>query len=222
MTTATFVILSALFIWAMAEAFSWPVVPDAALAVFVFWVPELATPAAAVVIIGSAVGGALAIRLYRRGHRWPLPAVTDRMTERVAEWLDRGPIGLVHQPLSAVPYKVFVVDASGRDIGVTTWVMLTVAFRGPRIAATAAFAALGAHGIEQVVPGTIEWPAKAVALTAWLVVFAIGWRLAWSAWARDADASAGDNTRSITEDSAKRARRRVDRSPAGFARRMAP
>jgi len=184
MSVITIGLLLVLLLWALAEAFSWPIVPDAALAAAVFMFPAVAAWGTLAVVIGTAIGGAAAIMLYRRGHRWPLPLVTDRMRRRVSHWLDSGPRGLVHQPLTAVPYKVFVVDAAPRDIGVASWALLTVVFRGPRMAAAAALATLAARGIERIVPPGMLVSAKTVVLVLGTGVFLVGWRLAWRFWAR--------------------------------------
>lgn len=184
MSALTIGLLFVLLLWALAEAFSWPIVPDAALAAAVFMFPAVAAWGTLAVVVGTAMGGAAAIVLYRRGHRWPLPVVTDRMRRRVSRWLDSGPRGLVYQSLTAVPYKVFVVDAARRDIAVATWALLTVVFRGPRMAAAAAVAALAAHGVERTLPPGLLVSAKIVLLVVAIIVFLIGWRLAWRFWAR--------------------------------------
>jgi hypothetical protein len=198
MTAVTIALLLVLLLWALAEAFSWPIVPDAALAAAVFMFPGIAIWGTLAVVIGSAIGGTAAITLYRRGNGWPMPMVTDRMRERVSHWLDSGPRGLIYQPLTAVPYKVFVVDAAQRNIAVATWALLTVVFRAPRMAAAAALATLGALGIERIVPPGILGSAKTVVLVAGIIVFLIGWRLAWRFWARSGSSPmAGDRARTV-------------------------
>ena len=78
MTWYLIVLAVALFAWAFAEAFSWPVVPDAALASIVFFVPDAARLAVAATVAGSVVGGVTAMAAHRRGLRWPLPLTSDR------------------------------------------------------------------------------------------------------------------------------------------------
>ena len=94
MNAVMIALLVVLLLWAVAEAFSWPVVPDAALAASAFMFPAVAGWGTLAVVAGSAIGGSAALVLYRRGYRWPLPMVTGRMRRRVSHWLNAGPRGL--------------------------------------------------------------------------------------------------------------------------------
>jgi len=187
LTISTFVVL---FLWALGEAFSWPIVPDAALAAVVFLFPELAAVGLVMVVLGSTVGGALGLVLWRYGLRWPLPVTTPSMRTRVHKWLDRGPSGLIYQPLTAVPYKLFVVEAADRRFGIVTWMSLTAAFRGARMSVVALLA-VGASALVTFLvppPAANEWRLLIVALGS--VAFLVGWRFAWNIWVR-AEQSAG-------------------------------
>ncbi len=190
MTNIFILVLALLALWSFAEAFSWPVAPDAALAAVVFVWPSLAIAGTGAVVLGTMAGGAFAITLYRRGHRWPLPLVTDRMKDRVAQWLDTGPRGLIHQPLTAVPYKAFVVDAADRPIRVSIWSAFTGVFRGVRMGANAVGAAWIASIVERLTPGDQQAQAKALVLAAAAVLFLIGWRVVFMFWRRPSDSDA--------------------------------
>jgi len=132
-----------LFAWGFAEAFSWPVIPDAALMAHAFAAPRRSLRLWLPTIAGSAAGGAVGVWLGRRGRRWPLPLTTKRMAHQVAEWLDvEGPGGLRHQPVTLVPYKVFVREAAATDIPIRRWAAWTVGVRGPRMLAAAIVSAL--------------------------------------------------------------------------------
>ena len=178
------VVLALLVLWAAAEAFAWPIVPDAALAVVVFLAPNLAVPALAAVVIGTTLGGAVAITVWRRGVRWPLPMATDSMRTRVNLWLDRGPVGLIYQPLTAVPYKLFVVDAAGRDFSVHTCAALTAAFRGARMLGVTVVSAITATLVSNLVTAEslVAW--KLVMVGVGTAIFLTGWRMVWVMWSK--------------------------------------
>jgi hypothetical protein len=184
---AILVVAAGLFVWALAEAISWPVVPDAPMAVVVFLIPDAAALSVAAIVFGSVLGGAVGIALRRRGLTWPLPLVTTAMTTRVSRWLEGGALGLRHQPLTAVPYKVFVVEAGRRNIGQVPWALATGVFRGLRMTAVA----LLAVGAQALVAG---WAApdnvivvEALVLGGAAVVFFAGWRLTVVIWRRSSD-----------------------------------
>ncbi len=177
-----------LFIWAFTEAFVWPVVPDVALASLAFLAPEGAWLFVGAAVGGSMAGGAAAMVAYRMGWRWPLPLVSDAMRARVEHWLERGPIGLVNQPLTAVPYKAFVVEGARRRLAVAPWVMWTGVFRGARMASVAVLAWIGSVLVGHVFAENAA-QASVIILAIGLVVFVIGWRLAWRLWSGRESAS---------------------------------
>jgi 1-acyl-sn-glycerol-3-phosphate acyltransferase len=180
-------VLALLALWSFAEAFSWPVAPDAALAAVVFIWPSLAIAGTGAVVLGTMIGGALAITLYRRGQRWPLPLVTDRMKHRVAQWLDAGPRGLIYQPLTAVPYKAFVVDAADRPFRLPTWSAFTGVFRGLRMGANTILAVWFASIVERFAPANQIPQVKALVLVGAAALFLIGWRVVFMIWRRPSE-----------------------------------
>ena len=189
-----------LFAWAFAEAFVWPVVPDVALAATILLVPDAAWLLVTATVAGSVAGGVTAMSAHRRGLRWRLPLVSDAMRSRVDQWLDLGPIGLVHQPLTAVPYKAFVVEGARRGFCSLPWAGWTAVFRGARMLVVAVVTVIGSHLVGWLFPeGAMQ--ARLVVLTGGLVLFAIGWRMTWWMWAtrqRDVPVSAGsDATRTM-------------------------
>jgi hypothetical protein len=186
-------VLVLLFVWATAEAFAWPVVPDAALAVVAFMAPQLALPALGAVVMGTTLGGAIAISAWRRGVRWPLPMATDSMRTRVHRWLDNGPVGLIYQPLTAVPYKVFVVDAAWRDFSVGTWAALTAGFRGARMLAVTVISVFTATVVSNLAEpdDVLGW--KLAMLGAGTLIFLAGWRIVWVMWSKPKVAEVGSS-----------------------------
>ncbi len=175
------VVAVALVVWAFAEAFVWPVVPDFALAAAAFLLPEGAVTFTIWTVVGSVVGGVTAITAYRHGFRWPLPTVTSKMKSTVASWLTVGPIGLFNQPLTAVPYKVFVVEGARRGFPRSAWAWWTALFRGTRMAMVTFLAVLGSRAIESAAPSNVV-AARSVVLAIGLFLFVMGWRFAWSFW----------------------------------------
>ena len=184
MTPAVWIILSLLLLWSFAEAFAWPLVPDAALAAVVLLVPGLAVSATVAVVVGTAAGGAVAIALLRHGVRWPLPLVTPSMKENVVRWLGHGPVGLAYQPFTAVPYKAFVVEAARRGFTIPRWALFTTLFRGVRMAAIALIVARVSAAVERLAPPGSAATWKLVVLTVSGLAFVAGWRAVWRMWAR--------------------------------------
>ncbi|MGI9018619.1 MAG: 1-acyl-sn-glycerol-3-phosphate acyltransferase [Euzebya sp.] len=127
-----------LAVWAFAEATVWPLIPDLMLAGMVLAAPRLAHRFVAVTALSSAVGGVVALQLARAGWSWPLLAVTDRMAPQAAAVLaDGGASGVLTQPLSGIPVKVFNVVAAGTDIGWWQWAGWSLVARGARMAVVA-------------------------------------------------------------------------------------
>jgi hypothetical protein len=184
MTPAAWIILSLLLLWSFAEAFAWPVVPDAALAAVVLLAPGLAVSGTVAVVAGTAAGGAVAIALLRRGAHWPLPLVTPTMKRKVHRWLEHGAIGLAYQPLTTVPYKAFVVEATRRGFGIPRWALFTTLFRGPRMAAISLISARAAATAERLAPPGSAGTWKLVVLALSGAAFVVGWRVVLRLWAR--------------------------------------
>lgn len=131
--------------WGVAEALWLPVMPDVAVAVVALWAPRRWRRLAVAAVAGSLVGGAVAHRIGASGRRPPLLLVTPGMVTAVDRWLaDEGARGVLHQPLSGVPFKVFAYRAA--PAGVSSGGLLASASlgRGPRLFAVGwAFSRVG-------------------------------------------------------------------------------
>ena len=173
-----------LFVWAFAEAYVWPVVPDVALASAVFLIPDGAVWFVSATVTGSAVGGVAAMTTYRRGLRWRLPLVTQLMQSKAAGWLERGAIGLMYQPLTTVPYKVFVVEGAVRGVGLAAWTFWTVVFRGARMSVVAVLTVVASDLVGAIAPAEIAPTARLVILGVGLVFFLLGFWATWQLWSR--------------------------------------
>lgn len=131
-----------MFVWAVAEAMWWPLVPDSFLMGLAFAAPKKWRRLWFAAVAGTVVGGMMGIGLSHLGADWDLPLVTDRMITAADVWLDGGSMGLAHQPLSGVPYKAFVTQVPAHDISMPAWVAATVVFRGGRMLIAGGLAAL--------------------------------------------------------------------------------
>ena len=133
------------FAWGWCEALFFPIVPDLYLAPLAMAAPRRTVPLVLSATAGSVLGGAVAHSL---GPGWssPLlagaPLVTPRMIASAEMWLDDlGPRGLLRQPLSGIPYKVFAL--SSRDLGSVPFVGYSLLARGARLAAVGGLFACG-------------------------------------------------------------------------------
>ena len=136
--------LVAMFAWAFAEALVWPIIPDASLAMLVLARPRRWFVLGMTAVAGSVAGGAAGVLAAAQGLSWPLPLTTPRMVTSVEGWLTAGADGLAHQPLSGVPYKVFVAEAPQAGISAWDFVVGTLQYRAPRLVAVAAITAVAA------------------------------------------------------------------------------
>ena len=97
------------FFWAMGEALIWFVIPEFLLILLIFMRIQRKRELLYYDIYGTAVGTliAFAVRLPERLID-QLPYIQPRMVEQVRHWFDaHGIFGLIYQPFSGVPYKVF-------------------------------------------------------------------------------------------------------------------
>jgi 1-acyl-sn-glycerol-3-phosphate acyltransferase len=120
--------------WSMAEALSWPLLPEFALAVLGVAAPRRAPKLAVTAAAGSLLGGILAYVLAARGLTPPGPLTTARMHSTVAhEFAVEGALAVRHQPLSGIPYKVYGLAAGRAHVGLVGFVRASVPARGLRI-----------------------------------------------------------------------------------------
>jgi 1-acyl-sn-glycerol-3-phosphate acyltransferase len=172
--------LVALFVWAFCEAILWPIIPDFLVAPLAFLAPTRFLFLAGAAISGSTLGGVVAHSLDITGAGAGIltvaPLVTDRMVEAAAGWLDSsGAAGLVHQPLSGVPYKVFALQSAKVELGGFIW--YTVLMRGARLAAIAAVFAAGGVALRDRVKKAFP-----VLLVAYVAIFLLGFARTYQVW----------------------------------------
>ncbi|MDP3984037.1 MAG: hypothetical protein Q8Q52_03405, partial [Acidimicrobiia bacterium] len=136
------------FLWGVAEATLFFIVPDVIVGVLALFRPRRAMAAAGAAIAGALVGGVL---LYLVA-TWlgpelrdvieavpgiPLEMVTHAQGELVAD----GGAALVLAPLSGVPYKIYAAEWSIRGWGLPALLAWTVPARALRIVPVALLAA---------------------------------------------------------------------------------
>jgi membrane protein YqaA with SNARE-associated domain len=171
-----------LFVWAFAEALVWPIIPDASLGILAlsrpgrWWLLTLSTAA------GSVAGGAAGWWATVQGWSWPQLLTTPRMHAAADTWLGAGASGLAHQPLSGVPYKVFVAAAPEAGVGVTDLATATLRYRGLRFAITAAVAAAVGALLWRCLPQRWQREVHAVVSAAAVVVLLTGLALVVRGW----------------------------------------
>jgi 1-acyl-sn-glycerol-3-phosphate acyltransferase len=126
--------LAVCFAWAAAEAVSWPILPEFALAALVVVAPRRAPRLALAAAAGSVAGGLVAYSLGAVGVQPPAPMTSPRMHAAAAQQLAAdGPSALRHQPFNGVPYKVYGVAAGRAREPLAPYVGWSLAVRGGRI-----------------------------------------------------------------------------------------
>ncbi|WP_328657515.1 lysophospholipid acyltransferase family protein [Streptomyces sp. NBC_00334] len=133
------------FLWAVAEALSWPLIPELLVATIVIAVPRSAVKVSLSIVAGTLAGGLLGLQLAAAGVQLPAPLTTDRMRAQARhEIAVEGADAVRHQPWKGLPYKVYVAEAGKADVPPVDWVVESAKARGSRTAMlTALFAVLG-------------------------------------------------------------------------------
>jgi membrane protein YqaA with SNARE-associated domain len=127
--------------WALAEAVSWPLLPEFLLAIVAVAAPRRAPKLALVAALASLIGGVLMYALAVHGWTPPAPLTTARMHASAAsDVAAHGAAALRHQPLSGIPYKVYALMAGRAHVSLPGFVAASTAGRGVRILAVGLFA----------------------------------------------------------------------------------
>ncbi|MGW7388904.1 lysophospholipid acyltransferase family protein [Streptomyces venezuelae] len=144
------------FLWAGAEALSWPLMPELFLAIACVAVPRRALKLSLAALAGSLAGGLLALQLGGSGVQLPQPLTTDRMRAEVRHELAVESAAAVrHQPWNGIPFKVYAREAGRADIAPSDWLARSALSRGSRtLTVGLAFGALGflAHRLRRRYP----------------------------------------------------------------------
>ena len=151
------------FAWAVAEAVSWPFVPEVLLGVLLLarlrW--RRAVVLVGVAAAGSVAGCALTYALAAGGHAPPAPLTTPRMASTVAQQTAaEGATAVRHQPWSGIPVKVYAAEAGRRNVPAPTFLATVAWVRMVRIATVALFVG----SLASLVPRRAFVPAVVAAL----------------------------------------------------------
>lgn len=122
--------------WAFSEALSWPLLPEVILAVLCVAAPKAGPRLAATAALGSVAGGAAGYLLAARGIMLPQPLTTARMHAAVAaEVAAHGAAAVYAQPLSGIPFKVYVATIGAHRAGLVPFIVASAQARGARMLA---------------------------------------------------------------------------------------
>ncbi|WP_299533760.1 lysophospholipid acyltransferase family protein [uncultured Streptomyces sp.] len=133
------------FCWALAEALSWPLMPELLLGAVCVAAPRAAVRMSGAALAGSLAGGLLALQLAAAGVQVPAPLTTDRMHAEVRRSLAaEGAAAVRHQPWNGVPFKVYAAGAGRAGVPAVRWLVQSAKARGARtLTVGLGFAALG-------------------------------------------------------------------------------
>lgn len=145
------------FVWAFAEALSWPLIAELALVVFAAASPRLIRRHALWLIAGSVIGIVVHAWLARLGALLPLPLTTPAMQAAAAGNLADGPWGLAHQGLSGVPVKVYAAQAGWDHLALGQVAAVAVVVRGLRILVVATILRKLAQWLHPVLQRRYGW-----------------------------------------------------------------
>ncbi len=171
----------AAFLWGLAEATFFFVIPDVLFSFTGIFAPAAAIRQSLWSVAGTVIGGAL---MFRWGRASPtaaprmltrIPGISAGMVTRVAESIRaRGLRAMVGQSWSGNPYKVFAVNAGALGTDLWAFLAMTVPVRLGRVLVTALLAAAVGH-----------WGKKSVErhTTRWLTAIAVLWVLVYATYA---------------------------------------
>lgn len=131
--------------WAFGEALSWPLLPELILAVLCVAAPKAGPRLALSAAFGSVAGGIAGYLLAARGIELPEPLTTARMKASVAAQVAaHGAAAVRAQPLSGIPFKVYVAAVGAHRSGLTRFVVESAQARAARILAAGVAATVAA------------------------------------------------------------------------------
>lgn len=119
------------FAWAASEALFWFVIPEFLLLLLVFMRIRRKRELLYWDIYGTIAGTLIAYMIHLPAHLIDkLPYIQPKMIDQVNIWYNHlGIIGLLHQPFSGVPYKVFTHLATQHDLFLPLFLVFAVVVR---------------------------------------------------------------------------------------------
>jgi hypothetical protein len=99
-----------IMVWAMGEALVWFVIPEFLLILVVFMKVHRKFDLVKYDVIGTVIGTIIGFMIHLQNDTFlRVPFVYQRMLDQTHMWFDQyGIWGLLNQPFSGVPYKVFI------------------------------------------------------------------------------------------------------------------
>ncbi len=119
------------FFWAMGEALIWFVIPEFLLILLIFMRIKRKRELLLYDIYGTIAGTLVAFAIHLPERLIDnLPYIQPKMVLQVREWFDlHGIFGLMYQPFSGVPYKVFTHLANDYHFFIISFVIIAVLVR---------------------------------------------------------------------------------------------
>lgn len=123
-------------LWAAAEAVLWFVIPEFLLLLIIFMKVRHKTNLLVYDIIGTVIGSIIGLSIHMsHSFMLSLPYVYEGMFTKVHEWFgSMGIWGLINQPFSGVPYKVFLNMAPDFGLNILLFLVLALVLRIGRYA----------------------------------------------------------------------------------------
>jgi membrane protein YqaA with SNARE-associated domain len=120
-----------IFFWALGEALIWFVIPEFLLILLIFMRVKRKRELLFYDIYGTAAGTLIAFVLHTPERLVDkLPYIQPAMIRQVRSWFDtQGIFGLIHQPFSGVPYKVFTHLAPNYHFFFITFLIFAILVR---------------------------------------------------------------------------------------------
>lgn len=124
------------FFWALGEALVWFVIPEFLLLLVIFMRIHRKRELLLYDVAGTVAGTILAFFTHVSDKTIAsLPFIQDKMVEQTHVWYEHSGLwGLLYQPFSGVPYKVFTLTATNHHFFILTFILVAVIVRMSRYA----------------------------------------------------------------------------------------
>lgn len=119
------------FSWAAAEAIVWFIIPEFLLFLVIFMRVHRKFDLLKYDLLGTTVGSVIAILWHLPQSVFlSLPYIRPKMLVQVQDWYhSHGIWGLLYQPFSGVPYKVFTHEAANYHFFIPAFLLIAIASR---------------------------------------------------------------------------------------------
>lgn len=143
-------ILLAAFLWGLAEATLFFIVPDVFLTFIALRSLRRALTATIFAVGGAIIGGVLMYFFASRNMLLAIPAINAAMIDEVGRQVaDHGAQRVFLGPLRGIPYKIYAAQWGWQHLSPTTLVLITISARAIRFVLTSAIASFAATGLRK-------------------------------------------------------------------------